>query len=605
VVLKDALDSEVDRLVALSAAGHSKPGHSPGRWHHIDPQQLAAERALERAKTANGVAYFSNMPPEGHLAYSPSDHLLARGSGWLTRDGEQAPLLEEAKRVLGSYNGDVKAKGGVDWKSIGPDAFKPVPLVAPPGVVEGHEGMRAAMDSVNSHVYGQPDIPVFSRDQASRVARSSADIAAIADSLSRDRVAAYVAAHKGKGQSSAVVNAMISEYMKKMREAAQRRSGNEGAYERIRFDRIDREIPVRSGVGDTAGSMRDARIRRAAEEAAAAEAEEATAQAVAYEAANEAASFAAQVESRMKHTVHDAVQPLDARIAAMEAKIAADAASSPAASHVPAPHTASSAGGGGGGRMSFHVPGPITIDHLQLPGGDYSLHIGADANMPAYPPGGQVSRGTSSAPSAASSSSASLPPAGGGDGEREDAGGDTGGGSGYPEGVLDKKKDLKVDRDDKVIQDAASELQRKVVADFEAGVESGSESDKEGKAKAEGEDGYPEGVINKKKEMRVQTDEAATKKAAMDLQKTIVEQNGDGNKEGGTKAEGEDGYPEGVINKKKEMRMQIDEAAAQKAAMDLQKTIVEQKGGVSDKEAGDDNGNLDSATSVPHYCPHR
>jgi hypothetical protein len=162
VALKDRLDAEADALAMLTAGGHSQTGAAPGRWQHLDPAALDSWRAWERASNEKNVAQYKNMPPTEHSAYSPTDHLLARGSAWLANDGERAPLMEEANRVLGHYDDDVHAKGGLDWNSIG--AFKIEPWGSEAKktfFVEGHEGMRGTMDDVNSHVYGQPPTPAF------------------------------------------------------------------------------------------------------------------------------------------------------------------------------------------------------------------------------------------------------------------------------------------------------------------------------------------------------------------------------------------------------------------------------------------------------------
>ena len=71
VVLKDALDAEVDRLAMLDASGYSRPGEAFGRWHHLDAKELDNQRVLTRVQNENNVALFKNMPPDGHLSYSP------------------------------------------------------------------------------------------------------------------------------------------------------------------------------------------------------------------------------------------------------------------------------------------------------------------------------------------------------------------------------------------------------------------------------------------------------------------------------------------------------------------------------------------------------
>jgi hypothetical protein len=144
VVLKDALDSEVDNLEMLDAGGFSKPGASPGRWHHINPKQLDTQRFLSRMSNENQVMPFKGMPPQEQTTYSPIDHVLAHGSRWLSSDGERFPLMQEAKRVLPNYDSDYRAKGGVDWNSIGASGFAaPHPYMSQPAAVwEAHEAMR-------------------------------------------------------------------------------------------------------------------------------------------------------------------------------------------------------------------------------------------------------------------------------------------------------------------------------------------------------------------------------------------------------------------------------------------------------------------------------
>ena len=527
MALEDALDAEVDSLEMLNAGGYSQPGAAPGRWHHLDAKQLDHQRVLTRVNNENDVALFKNMPPVGHFAYSPTDHLLARGSAWLANDGEKAALMQEANRVMGHYDGDVQAKGGVDWGSIGGHVFEPTPyglLPGPAGNIEPHAEMRKTIDTVNSRVYGQPAIPGFDagdrsylrtdttfrptgnvqpRQQISaemwpnRMTKEDAAAAynqiagsypspdayttrrfrrqmpwvtnhldnankylvdahmnpAYGTQPSQDAMHAYVAGvNKAPGgQNSAAANFIMDEYLKRQAEAARARvfghtpktafedetaAQNEG-YSKITFNRVDRTVPAAAGGGDDGvDDLREARIRRAEQEAAAAEAEE--------------------VASKVASKVAKALEPLQSRISSVEASIAAAAAASAAAAPPSSAAPAAATTSPGAKGVSFSIPGPVKIDHLELPGGEYSLQLGADAVI------GPVGAGASASP--ASPAPAPSPASAV---EDED---------GYPEGVLDKRKDLKVDIDQAAVKQAAMDLQKKVVDEFEKAGEDASGS---------------------------------------------------------------------------------------------------------------------------------
>jgi hypothetical protein len=580
VVLKDRLDAEADKLAMLTAGGYSQAGAAPGRWHHLDPAALDSERTWARATNEKNVALFKNMPPTGHSAYSPTDHLLARGSAWLANDGERAPLMEEANRVLGHYDDDVRAKGGLDWDSIG--AFKTQPGLhwpgspvmarpGPAGSLEGHEGMRGTLDAVNSHVYGQPPMPVFdagdrsylemeprfrptgnvlparaevwpnrmTKESAAATYRTIADMGQSADDytirrfrrqspwvgyhldnadkhlaaahgaapyapsyavptapyygepVTEDAMRAYIAAVSAnkRGQGSAATNYIISEYKKRLAEAARRRvwqptpetafghqagaspsaqtapyngpaqtpgasgyskiSPQKGPaqaapaaagyakvdppeapndFSKITFQRIDRTVPAAGG-GSAGDDVREARVDRVAHEAAEAAAED----------------VAAEVDRALK--------PLQTRISEVEAKIASASATAALPPGSPA----------GASGMSFSIPGPIKIDHLELPAGEYSFNMGAGAGKP------------SAAGPAPAAAPAPAPAVAVGEDE------------GYPEGVLDKRKDMHVDLDRAAVKQAAVDLQHKVVSEFEAQGEDGA-AEGDAEAAAAGED---------------------------------------------------------------------------------------------------------------------
>jgi hypothetical protein len=442
--------------------------------------------------------------------------------------------MEEANRVLGHYSD----KDGVAWDTITGSAFKPQPFMATgsdAGWAEGHEDMRKTLDAVNSHVYGQPRIAEFNAGDRSYLQTdteyhpthnvlgpqakaevwpsrmSKEDAAATYRSIaqtpddytiarfrrqnpsgayhlgnadkhlanahgyiqpahthewgwggvqpSEDAMRAYIAAANAKkaeqSQKSPATSYIISEYMKRLNAAGRRKAmgqtpqtsfessstihggyagpvhadeqrgystisapaqqPEEQGYSKITFERRDR-VPAAGGDDEQGGDddVRQARIRRAAEEAAAAEAEE--------------------LEEQMRK----AMTPLQQRIKSVEASIAATAASPPAAS------ATTSAGARG---LTFSVPGPIKMDHLELPGGEYSLTLGA--NTAIYPPGPST---PSVSPTAAPAAAAAAAPVAAE--EEED---------GYPEGVLDKRKDLHVDLDRDAIKAAAAELQKSYI----------------------------------------------------------------------------------------------------------------------------------------------
>ena len=634
-VLEDALDAEVDSLEMLDVGGYSQPGASPGRWHHLDPKDLDHQRVMSRVNNENDVALFKSMPPTGHFSYSPSDHLLARGSAWLVDDGEKAPLMEEANRIMGSYDGDVKAKGGVDWSSIGGHAFQPAPFMSrpgPAGSIEPHGDMRKKLDTVNSHVYAQPAIPVFEagdrsylktdttfkptgnvwpRKQMSAevwpsrmtkedaaavynqiagsgpapdaytIHRSRRQTPWVADHLdnankylvnahmnpaygakpTEDAMHAYVAGvNKGiEGQNNAATNFIMDEYLKRQEDAARARvfgqtpktafgvgaAVQDQGYSKITFNRVDRTVPAagRSDDGD-AGDIREARIRRAEQEAAAGEAEDIAAK------------------------VADALQPLQSRIASVEASIAASSASD-TASALPSASPAAAGASPGGKGLSLSVPGPIKMDHLELPGGEYWLQLGADA---ASGPLGT----SASAPRAPSSAAPGLAPAVEGE-------------AGYPEGVLDKRKDLKVDLDHAAVKQAAMDLQKKVVDEFEKVGKhlSGGSGASGAVAAAEGDD-----VWDSARDMKRGLDRHAMRAAASALQKKTVERV--------ERPAAGDTTGDDVLDTSRHAAAHVDKDAMREAAEKLQKDVVSSAGSRADEGALHDATDdvLDSASAM-------
>jgi len=642
VVLTDALDSAVDSLAMLNAGGFSNPGASPGRWHHLNAQNLDNQRVLSRVTNANNVARFSNMPPDGQFSYSPTDHLLARGSSWLANDGEADPLLEEANRVLGHYERDVHAKGGVDWNSIGGQAFKPAPYMAgtysigTPGMAEGHEGMRGTLDAVNSNVYGQPVIPIFeagdrsylqhnfrpsqnvhakaqmfdnrmTKENAAATYNQIAGLGLPADDYtigrysrqmpwvtghldnankhlataqsrvgqpSEDAMRAYITAVNGaQGQKSTATSYIISEYMKRLQDAARRRvSSNtpktafgpgpvpdkepqKQGYSKITFNRTDRTASATGGARDTSGDaavddVREARIRRAAEEAAAAEAEE----------------VAEQVKRAMK--------PLDSRIATVEAQIASAAASA-AVLPVAAPAGTRVHG------LSLSVPGPITIDHLQLPGGEYSLQLGADTAI--FPPDATA---PSVSPQAAAPVAAPTPPTVVPAAEDADE-------EGFPEGVLDKKKDLHVKLDRAAVKQAAMDLQKKVIDEFEAagGDVEGSSGGSGGSASTAA--ATEDDVLDTAKATHRGLDRAAMRVAAVALQKKTLERAHTG--------AGADTRDDDVLDTSKQAAAHVDQVAMRNAAEKLQNDIISHSGAAAQSDAttaADEDDVLDTVSGT-------
>ena len=654
-VLEDALDAEVARIEARTG-----PQAAPnGRWHHVKPDQLAHGRAMAAADQARTLAGFENTPPEGDWWYHPTDHVLARGAEWLTTGGEEAPLVQEARRVLSAYDGDAKPHwGDIDAIASGA-AFKPVPQTSRPGgyTVPGHEGMHATMDSVNSHVYGQPPIyditeydrPYLRKDKQAQAreripvlgggSRLSVQnvpsksrhawylqnehnyLAAAINAMTLDAMRAFIQKHKGKGQNNVVVQMIISQYMKRMKAIAAAKAATatpwqpspedaaadatvpeDTGYSKITFQRIDRGVPAEhSGTQD----IREQRVRRAAAEAAA-------------------------VEEQVKQ----AMAPLQTRIADVEARLAAAAAAAPpqAAPATAVPVDAASEPKG----FSVHVPGPVKMDHVELPAGDYSLQLGADAAV--YPPSpSPSSAASSSAPASAPQSAPSEPDA------DED---------GYPAGVLNKRKDFHVERDEAAMKQAALNVQKRVVDSYKNEQDGGAAASQ---VAVEGsrthDDGYPEGVLNKRKDFHVERDEVAMKQAAVDLQKHMV--TADAKARAGVDAASGDveddvldsatgmdrgvdrsevrsaaeslqhgavakvemgassiGEVEGkavgaddVLDTSKHAAVHVDKRATQKAAADLQQQVVAQarthvSGSAAVVDASDDGDVLNSATGT-------
>lgn len=497
--------------------------------------------------------------------------------------------------------------------------------IGAPGRAEGHEGMRGTLDAVNSHVYGQPTIPAFAsgdrsyleteprfrptenvhakaqtwpnrmtKEDAAATYNQIAGMGLPADDYtirrdrrqmpgvthhldnanrhletahgmapSEDAMRAYIAAvNKAPGQKSAATNYIMSEYMKRLQDAARHRvwgmtpktafgpaaapaqEAEPQGYSKITFNRIDRAVPAAGGASAAsrqaaADDVREARIRRAAQEAAAVEAEE------------------------LEEQVKSAMTPLHSRIAAVEAQIAA-ASTSAAALPPAAPAPVAAAGVRG---LSFSVPGPIKIDHLELPGGEYSVQLGADTAI--FPPGAGNTATTANTPSASPVVvPASVPAASDSAAAEVDE-------EGFPEGVLDKKKDLHVDLDRAAVKQAAMDLQKKVIDEFEAAGE-----DVEG-ASASTVGAKEDDILDTAKATHRGLDRAAMRVAAVALQKKTLAR--------AVKGADADGSADDVLDTSKHAAAHIDKEAMRKAAQELQNQIVSSAGaGVQSAEpAGD------------------
>jgi hypothetical protein len=262
----------------------------------------------------------------------------------------------------------------------------------------------------------------------------------------------------------------------------------------------------------------------------------------------------------------------------VEAEIARASAAAAAA---PATAPAGSSG------MSFSIPGPIKIDHLELPGGKYSLNLGAGAGeaaaaapavaespaaVPAVAESPAAAPAVAESPGAEGVASAPSAPSPADDAEEED------------DGVLNKRKDMHVDLDEDAVKQAASDLKNKYVSAFEAGGEDGAAVGDEETAGAALDD-----VLDTAANAAPPVDENAMRAAAEDLQNQVVS---DANSQSSAGEEGSDD----VLDSAAGMDTGVDLSAVQAAAKGILESTLAGHADTGSKEGSDDV--LDSAAGM-------